>query len=889
MLKLIRYLLIMAFFLNCIYIFEVKAATISAEICQNSAIHLNVNYASDHDSVALQRRNFTWTDYVRVTQLIAPSNLRIVDKALIPSAPSDLTATAFSSIQINLSWQDNSNIETGFRIERANSSDGLWTQIAEVGADITTYSITGLSASTTSYYRVRACNAVGNSICSNTASVTTPPCPDTTAPSMPTGLCATAISCSQITLSWSASTDTGDSGLKGFKVYCNGSYLTQVLAPSTTYADTGLSASSSYSYRVSAIDNAGNESALTASQSAATPECSGVTKIRTAPSAPTSLSASAVSSGKIKLTWQDNSTNEDGFEIERALSVSGPWTTICNMGANVTVYMDSGLTPLTIYVYRIRAKNMADYSPYSNTTGTRTQPNHPPEANNDSAITMINKPITIDVTINDFDVDDNLDQFSARVTSNPSHGTLVSNSNSNFTYTPKFNFTGEDSFTYRISDTEGEVDSAMVFITVSSDEPHGGNILWAKGFGDVLGDMGSSLAVDSEHNVIMVGSLGCASADFGGGKIGGKIFIVKFSSKGQYLWSKGFSMLGGEAIDVVVDSEDNIIMTGFFEEAVDFGGGTLRSTGSYPTFIVKFSKAGGHLWSIAFGSGSEMVYSVAVDSMGDVLITGGFYGTLDLGKGPLTSKNFSNDIFVGKYNGKTGKCLWAKHFGDLGPDAGYGIATDSHDNIVITGGFRNTIDFGGGQLHSTGGSIDIFVTKFTKEGMYLWSWKFGNTGSDMGNSVGVDSLDKIVVTGYCYYDNSDIFLAKLSEEGKCLWYKIFENPSSNEGNDIAVDSDDNIVITGEFLGSIDVGGGSLTTTAGNYDIFVAKYSGITGKYLCSRTFGGTGSDRGKGIAVDLLNNIVITGEFWGAVDFGTGTLTSTGNDWGDIFIIKLEP
>lgn len=89
------------------------------------------------------------------------------------SPPSSLTATAVSSSQINLSWADNSTTETGFRIERSSSSGGPYTQIATVGTNVTTYSNSGLSASTTYYYRVRAYNANGNSASSSVASATT--------------------------------------------------------------------------------------------------------------------------------------------------------------------------------------------------------------------------------------------------------------------------------------------------------------------------------------------------------------------------------------------------------------------------------------------------------------------------------------------------------------------------------------------------------------------------------------------------------------------------------------------------------------------------------------------------------------------------------------------
>jgi predicted phage tail protein len=90
-----------------------------------------------------------------------------------PAAPSNLTATAASSSQINLSWADNSNNETGFSLERKTGVNGAWGEITTRGADVTSYSDTNLSASTTYYYRVRAYNGAGYSAFSNEAYATT--------------------------------------------------------------------------------------------------------------------------------------------------------------------------------------------------------------------------------------------------------------------------------------------------------------------------------------------------------------------------------------------------------------------------------------------------------------------------------------------------------------------------------------------------------------------------------------------------------------------------------------------------------------------------------------------------------------------------------------------
>lgn len=90
-----------------------------------------------------------------------------------PLAPSGLSATATSSSQINLTWVDNSTNETGYYIERSSNGGSSFTQIASVGSNVTSYSNTGLTASTSYTYRIRAYNANGNSAYSNTASATT--------------------------------------------------------------------------------------------------------------------------------------------------------------------------------------------------------------------------------------------------------------------------------------------------------------------------------------------------------------------------------------------------------------------------------------------------------------------------------------------------------------------------------------------------------------------------------------------------------------------------------------------------------------------------------------------------------------------------------------------
>src|SRR5207237_585398 len=128
------------------------------------------------------------------------------------------------------------------------------------------------------YYRIRAFgNGNGVSPYSNIATAVTP---DTIAPSVPPWITAGAASCSQINVSWGASTD-GQSGRPGYNLYRGGVFVQQVLVPVTSTSDTGLGGSTAYSYSVSAIDNAGNSSARSNTASATTPGCATTTTTNT--------------------------------------------------------------------------------------------------------------------------------------------------------------------------------------------------------------------------------------------------------------------------------------------------------------------------------------------------------------------------------------------------------------------------------------------------------------------------------------------------------------------------------------------------------------------------------------------------------------------------------
>ncbi len=292
-----------------------------------------------------------------------------------PTAPTGLSANVSSAAQINLSWTastDNVGV-TGYLIESCSgSSCSSFTQIGT--STTTTYSATGLTASTAYTFRVRATDAAGNlSSYSSTASGTTSSAADTTPPSTPTNLSASASSSTQITLSWTASTD--NVGVTGYLIQrCQGASCTGFaqIGTSTTnsYTDTGLTASTSYSYKVEATDAAGNLSGFSSTATATTSAAPDTTP----PTAPTALSASVASPTQINLSWGASTDNVGvtGYLMERCQG-SG-CSSFSQIGTpTATSYSDTGLTASTSYSYRVRATDAAgNLSTYSSVASATT-------------------------------------------------------------------------------------------------------------------------------------------------------------------------------------------------------------------------------------------------------------------------------------------------------------------------------------------------------------------------------------------------------------------------------------------------------------------------------------------------------------------------------------
>src|SRR5437763_165437 len=301
--------------------------------------------------------------------------------------------------------------------------------------------------------------------------------------------------------------------------------------------------------------------------------------------------------------------------------------------------------------------------------------------------------------------------------------------------------------------------------------------------------------------------------------------------------------------------------------------------------------AAGTPWARGFGgAASDVGYGVAVDSRGNTVMTGRVESSGDFGGGVVCQPA---TVFVCKYS-PTGATLWSKCLGGvLGGGTGRAVAVDRNGNVLVTGKFSGTVDFGTGPLTSAGGD-DVFLAKYTAAGDPVWSKAFGGAMSDVGNGVAVDSGGDVVLIGTAGGGSNfgggpirangySIVVAKFSSAGAPLWSRSIGDSFSNSGNAVAVDPSGNIAVTGAFSGPANFGGGSLIS-AGGTDIFVARYA-ADGTPLGAQRFGGADSDAGNAVAADGSGRSVVTGGYRLRVDFDGTPLAGAGRD--DIFLLAL--
>jgi uncharacterized delta-60 repeat protein len=339
-------------------------------------------------------------------------------------------------------------------------------------------------------------------------------------------------------------------------------------------------------------------------------------------------------------------------------------------------------------------------------------------------------------------------------------------------------------------DGNTSVGSADLFVVKYNSS---GTKQWTKQLGTSSADIASGVATDSSGNFYVAGyTTGGLDGNTNAGS--NDIFVVKYNSSGTKQWTK---QLGSSQSDytrgVATDSAGNVYVAGGTQGGLD---GNTHLYGN-DIFVVKYHDNGTKQWSKQLGASSQdHANGVATDSSGNVYVAGtGLY----------------------KFD-SSGNQLWSQNPGETYQ----GVVTDSSGNVYVTGSTSGGLDG-----NTSAGSYDLFVVKYNSSGTRQWTKQLGTSSNDFANGVATDSSDNVYVTGETAggldgntnSGSTDIFLVKYNSSGTKQWTKQLGTSYSDYANGVATDSSGNVYLTGNTSGELDG-----NTNSGSTDIFLVKYN-----------------------------------------------------------------
>ena len=239
-----------------------------------------------------------------------------------------------------------------------------------------------------------------------------------------------------------------------------------------------------------------------------------------------------------------------------------------------------------------------------------------------------------------------------------------------------------------------------------------GNMIWEQSPSRGNDDVAYGVAIDSEDNVIVTGRTKFIVYNY---------YTIKYDKDGNMLWR--IMWTNGEddvPYGIAVDSKDNVIVTGYSSNGVDH-----RGRGDYTYYTFKYDKNGNKLWHGKWGTSYPYTeaYSVAVDSKDNVIVTGFV----------MIQNNYS---FYTVKSDSQGKIIWEKVYDRSDYDRAYDVAVDLEDSVLVTG------------TTYVGGSHYGFCTvKYDSKGNFLWEKIYDHDRNDQANGIAIDSENNIIVTG----------------------------------------------------------------------------------------------------------------------------------------------
>jgi hypothetical protein len=390
--------------------------------------------------------------------------------------------------------------------------------------------------------------------------------------------------------------------------------------------------------------------------------------------------------------------------------------------------------------------------------------------------------------------------------------------------------------------------------------------------------------------------------------------------EGKIAWAATYAT-SSPADGVAVDSSGNIYVVGNLGSAsATFGSETFTNADGGDAYIVKLNPAGVLQWAKQLKSdGVDIAHSVAVDSAGDVYVSGAFHGTsMDVaGKTAAHAANSVANGYIAKLSGANGAGIWnipIQASGSLAAKAYCtAIAIRNAADLAFNCYFRYALTYGGTTDSFNDEEATVVGVLDASDGTLKWSQILraatGSTSRVIGDSIDIDSSSNVYVGGYSYSSaiylrtnvaignstkqntSSDGFVLKLAAgTGAVSWVRMLGSSSGGKNTQVAgirLDPSNGSVYVAGGFDVTDFGKGKITSTGGgtNNDAFVVRL-GSSGDTTWQKTFGGDGGDIARAIAVDGAGNVVVGGAVDSAGIMIDGKSFPAGKGF---YVTKLDP
>jgi hypothetical protein len=344
---------------------------------------------------------------------------------------------------------------------------------------------------------------------------------------------------------------------------------------------------------------------------------------------------------------------------------------------------------------------------------------------------------------------------------------------------------------------------------------------------------------------------------------------------GDLVWVRSMSAAFGLG---VADGAGGLVFTGSITAPTDFGGGAMTPLGGTDLAIGGFkSEDASYVYQNRInkaGGGQVFGFLEMTDNIGNPLIYGVSYGDVDLGKGPVSGGNGSDQMRADGYIGRYGPNApaWVNRIVGPAEDKIIITATAPGGEVYGAGWFEETPTWNNAQLTSAGGR-DLFIARMnTFTGAVSKTSTFGGTGRDEISSIAGDGTNLIVggffddqlafggtaaaLTGTA--NNLDVYVAKLDADLAGIWAVKFGGTGEDRATQVALDAAGDVYIAGVFQNQVAFGAVNLTAM-GMHDIFVAKLRGNNGSVAWAIQLGTTGGDAASRIIVDKAGHPVVVG------------------------------